>query len=95
MEEFRSIWADRLALTLINRQQIQANDFTISEGGAVLLNNTARRTVILAYQERKTGGNSTSSNYTIPLGLAPLIQARILARVIRGEISEYIPYLVR
>ncbi len=96
MEEFRSIWADRLALTLINRQQIQANDFTISEGGAVLLNDTARRAVILAYQERKQEEiQHPLTAQKIPLGLAPLIQARILARVIRGEITEYIPYLIR
>lgn len=96
MEEFRSIWGDRLALTLINRGQIQANDFTFSEGGAVLMSDNTRRTVIAAYQERKQEeiqhpllGNK------IPLGLAPMIQARILARVVRGEIGDYIPYLAR
>lgn len=96
MEEFRTIWADRLALTLINRQQIQANDFTISEGGAVLLNDTARRTVIVAYQERKQEEIlHPLAGQKIPLGLAPMIQARLLARAIRGEIQDYVPYLAR
>ena len=53
MEEFRAIFADRLALTLINRGQIGPNDFAEREGGAVLLEGNARRTVVVAYQERK------------------------------------------
>ena len=32
MEEFRSVLADRLALTLINRRQITAQDFLVSAG---------------------------------------------------------------
>lgn len=96
MEEFRSIWADRLALTLINRQQIKPDDFTISQGGAVLLNDGARKTVIVAYQERKQEEVfHPLADRKMPLGLAPMIQARILARVIRGEIPEYIPWLAR
>jgi hypothetical protein len=41
MEEFRFL-ADRLALTLINREQIGAKDFVEREGGAVLLEGDAR-----------------------------------------------------
>lgn len=37
-EEFRSVLADRLALTLINRGQLAAKDFDDREGGAVMLN---------------------------------------------------------
>jgi CRISPR-associated protein Cas1 len=37
MEEFRPLFADRLALSLINRQQIRADDFDIQEGGAVFV----------------------------------------------------------
>ena len=36
MEEFRP-WADRLALTLINRGQVQAGDFDLREGGGEAL----------------------------------------------------------
>jgi len=39
-EEFRSVLADRLALTLINRSQIAADDFDQHEGGAVLLSDS-------------------------------------------------------
>lgn len=52
-EEFRSVLADRLALTLINRGEITAGDFDVRDGGAVNLNERGRRKVISAWQERK------------------------------------------
>ena len=53
MEEFRSILADRLALTLINRGQITERDLQEREGGAVYLQDDVRKIVVIAYQERK------------------------------------------
>ena len=53
MEEFRPVLADRLTLTLINRRQISDSDFDRRPGGAVLLNDTGRKKVVVAYQERK------------------------------------------
>ena len=95
MEEFRP-FADRLALTLINRAQIEADDFAEREGGAVLLEGDARKTVVVAYQERKQE-ELTHPLLTQPvaLGLLPLIQARLLARAIRGETEGYLPFLTR
>ena len=43
MEEFRAILADRLALSLINRRQLTANDFEIRETGAVTMTDSARK----------------------------------------------------
>ncbi|MGD0961988.1 MAG: type I-C CRISPR-associated endonuclease Cas1c, partial [Methylomonas sp.] len=53
LEEFRAPICDRLALTLINREQLKAKDFDIRDGGSVLLNDEGRRTVIAAFQTRK------------------------------------------
>ena len=53
VEEFRAPIADRLALTLINRGQLKADEFRMSEGGAVLMADDARRTVSIAWQEKK------------------------------------------
>jgi CRISPR-associated protein Cas1 len=96
LEEFRSVVADRLALTLVNRGQIQANHFDKREGGAVLLNDEGRKTVIAAYQERK---QETLTHFVLdrqmPIGLLPHIQARLLARYLRGEAPAYVPYLHR
>src|SRR5207247_8706871 len=43
MEELRPILADRLVLSLINRRQVQRDDFTEREGGAIYLKDKARK----------------------------------------------------
>lgn len=53
LEEFRAPLCDRLALTLINREQIKDKDFDKRDGGSVLLNDNGRKAVIAAYQARK------------------------------------------
>lgn len=94
MEEFRAPLADRLALTLVNRAQLKAADFDLRPGGAVQLHNDARKTLIVAYQERKQEIiEHPLLEQKIPIGLLPQIQARLLARVIRGEAESYIPFL--
>ncbi|MEN9629892.1 MAG: hypothetical protein RJA10_3120 [Pseudomonadota bacterium] len=95
MEEFRP-HADRLALTLINRLQVGFDDFTEREGGAVMLEGDARKAVVVAYQERKQDALSHPLlAESVPLGLVPLVQARLLARHVRGEAAEYPPFAVR
>jgi CRISPR-associated protein Cas1 len=95
MEEFRS-FADRLALTLINRGQIAGSDFVEREGGAVLLEGDARKAVVVAWQERKQEElTHPLLAQAIPLGLAPLVQARLTARTLRGEMDAYLPFLVK
>ena len=95
-EEFRSILADRLALTLINRGQLGADDFEVREGGAVMLGEKGRRVVVTAWQERKQEEiTHPLLDAKLPVGLLPLIQARFLARTIRGEMEGYLPYLAK
>jgi CRISP-associated protein Cas1 len=95
MEEFRP-FADRLALTLINRGQITRADFVEREGGAVLLEGDARKAVVVAYQERKQEELSHPLlEQTVPVGVLPLVQARLLARAIRGETDGYLPFVMR
>lgn len=96
MEEFRAVLADRLALTLINRGQISPDDFDLREGGAVNLHGDARKTVVVAYQERKQEELTHPLLETkTPLGLLPMLQARLMARSIRGEMESYVPFLAR
>lgn len=96
MEEFRSVIADRLALTLVNRGQIQANHFDKREGGAVLLNDDGRKIVIGAYQERKQEMlTHPVLDQQMAVGLLPHVQARLLARYLRGDAPAYVPYLHR
>jgi CRISPR-associated protein Cas1 len=93
MEEFRPLLADRLALTLINRRQIDADDFVERPGGAVVLEGEARKAVVTAYQERKqeTLAHPLLESQ-IALGLAPFVQARLLARAVRGDVETYLPF---
>lgn len=95
MEEFRP-WADRLALTLINRGQLSADDFAMRDGGGVSLEPDARKAVVVAYQERKQDEiNHGLLAQTVPLGLVPLVQARLLARALRDEGAPYVPFVVK
>lgn len=96
VEEFRAPLADRLALTLINRAQIQPKHFEEREGGAVLLNDEGRKLVITAWQTRKQEEVSHPLlKQTVPIGLLPQLQARLLARKLRGDVAHYVPYLQR
>jgi len=96
MEELRSILADRIALTLINRRQITAKHFESRPGGAVYLNEKGRKEVVVAYQKRKQEEVMHSViEQKVPLGLVSHTQARILARFLRQDIEEYLPFLYR
>lgn len=96
MEELRPILADRLALTLINRRQVTPDDFEERPGGAVYLNDRGRKTVVVAYQERKQEEvQHEVLEQKVPLGLIPHIQARLLARHLRGDMKTYLPFVYR
>lgn len=96
MEEFRPILADRLAISLINRNQITAHDFTIQESGAVQLKDDSRKKVLQAWQEKKQDTlTHPLLEETITLGLLPHIQARLLARHLRGDLDAYPAYLTK
>ena len=93
LEEFRSVVIDRLALTLINRRQIEAGDFEVREGGAVSLTDDGRKKVLTEYQKRKmVEVPHTLFVEKVPLGLLPHVQARLLARHLRGDLEAYPPY---
>lgn len=96
MEEMRPVLADRLALTLMNRRQVTGQDFDRRPGGAALLNESGRKKVVVAYQERKQEEIfHPVVQQKMPLGLVPHIQARLLARHLRGDLEAYPPYLHR
>ncbi|MBM4415092.1 MAG: type I-C CRISPR-associated endonuclease Cas1 [Chloroflexi bacterium] len=96
MEEFRPTVADRLALTLVNRRQLRAEDFEELPGGAVYLTDEGRRTVLTAYQRRKEESvRHRLLRRSVPLGLVPHVQARIMARHLRGDLPEYLPFVHR
>lgn len=93
MEELRPVLADRLALSLINRRQVRSSDFETRDGGAVLLTEAGRKTVLTAWQERKKEERRHPFLDEIaPLGLLPYLQAQLLARHLRGDLDAYPPW---
>lgn len=96
IEEFRSYWADRFVLSLINRKQIKASDFIIEASGAVLLKDPARKKLLVAYQDKKQEVIlHPFFNEKMMIGLLPHSQAQLLARFIRGDMECYTPFLVK
>jgi CRISPR-associated protein Cas1 len=96
MEEFRPYLADRLALTMINRGQLKPRDFLHSESGAVTMTDEARKEVLKAWQERKREEfEHPFLKERMPVGLLWHIQARLLARHLRGDLDAYPPFVVR
>jgi CRISPR-associated protein Cas1 len=96
MEEFRPFLADRLALSLINRRQATVAGFTTTESGAVLMDDQTRKAVLVAYQKRKQDEIvHPVLGEKVTVGLLVHLQARLLARRLRGDIDEYPPFIWR
>lgn len=96
VEEFRAWFADRLVLTLINRRQLALGDFTVLEGGSVRLTDTGRRTVLIAYQERKREElQHPFTGERLSVGLLLHEQARLMAAHLRGDLDAYPPFVAR
>ena len=94
MEELRPLFADRLALTLVNRRQISAKGFTQRETGAVAMDEKTRKTVLIAYQERKQEEiQHPFIQEKVKIGLIPHLQAQLLARHLRGDLDAYPAFL--
>lgn len=93
IEELRPIFADRLALSLVNRRQIDGAGFVQKESGGIIMSDDTRKEVLGAWQKRKQ--EEIMHPYLkerIPFGLIPHVQATLLARHLRGDIDAYPPY---
>ncbi len=96
MEELRAALADRVALTLINRRQVQPSGFLQLDGGGTSLEDSTRKLVVAAWQTRKQDEiEHPFLQERIPLGLVPYVQALLLARCIRGGLDGYPAFLWR
>lgn len=94
MEEFRPFLADRLALSLVNRQQVKEPGFRQTETGAVLMDEETRKEVLTAYQKRKQEEiQHPFLGEKVAVGLLPHVQALLLARYLRGDLDGYPPFL--
>ncbi|WP_289738083.1 type I-C CRISPR-associated endonuclease Cas1c [Paramuribaculum intestinale] len=100
MEEFRSWLVDRFVISLINTRHIRASDFTPAAGdgavGSVSLTEDGRKKYLTMWQNRKkTEIIHPFLQEKVPIGLLPHIQALLLTRYMRGDMSDYAPFLVK
>ncbi len=96
IEEFRAYLADRFILTLINRKQLSREDFEPRPGGSVLMSEKGRRTFLVALQKRKQEEvYHPVIKQKVPIGLLPHVHSRLLARYLRGDVSDYVPFVMR
>jgi CRISPR-associated protein Cas1 len=93
MEELRPVLADRLALSLVNRRQIEGKGFVQKESGGVLMDEDTRKAVLGAWQKRKQEEvMHPFLKERVPYGLLAHVQATLLARHLRGDLDVYPPF---
>lgn len=95
MEELRAPLCDRMALSLVNLRQIQVEDFAY-DGDRIILSDKAKRVVVEKWQSRMK--ETITHNFLgekIPIGLISYTQAMLFARVIRGDLDSYLPFIWR
>ncbi len=96
MEELRAFLADRLVLSLINRGQVKDRGFERRETGGVWMTDDTRRTVLVAYQDRKKEEiRHPFLDEKCTVGAISHVQALLLARTIRGDLDAYPPFFWR
>ncbi|MBQ8515633.1 MAG: type I-C CRISPR-associated endonuclease Cas1 [Ruminococcus sp.] len=94
IEEFRAPLCDRFVLMLINKRMVTSKDFEKREDGAVILTDEGRRTFIAAWQKRKDEElRHPFLEEKVEWGMLPYAQALLLARLLRGDLDCYPPFM--
>jgi len=95
MEPYRPVVADSAVLMALNNGELSPDDFVRSAGGCNL-KPPARRRLISAY-ERRLDQETTHPVFGYQVSMRRLlhVQARLLARWLEGEISDYPHYVPR
>ena len=95
MEEFRPVIADSVVVGVLNNRVIQVDDF-VRAAGAVSLTQPARKRVILAFERRMDQlVTHPVFDYRISYRRVLEVQARLLSRVLLGELPRYPEFRVR
>ncbi|WP_395826418.1 CRISPR-associated endonuclease Cas1 [Elstera sp.] len=95
MEPLRPILADSAVLTAINQGELGPSDF-VMVGPSCNLTPTGRRTLIKAF-ERRLDQEATHPTFGYQISMRRMlhVQARLLARYLRGELAIYPHYVPR
>ena len=95
VEEFRPIIVDSVVLTMLNKRILTLNDFVV-ELGAYRLKDERRKVFFTHFEERLNEEVSHPLfGYTVSYRRCLELQARLLAKVLTGEIDEYPPLLIK
>ncbi|MCG3179515.1 MAG: CRISPR-associated endonuclease Cas1 [Phycisphaerae bacterium] len=90
MEELRPVLVDRLVLSLINRRQVAPTGFRVTESGGVEMDEKTRKALLQAWQKRKADElTHPFVGEKMTFGLLVHVQARLLARHLRGDLDAY------
>jgi CRISP-associated protein Cas1 len=89
MEEFRPLVVDSAVLTACNTGMVASSDFTLGKSGCIL-RDTGRKALIRAYESRLDQlATHPLLGYRISWRIMIRVQARLLARWLRGDIPVY------
>jgi len=94
-EEYRPLIADSATLMAFNNGELGEGSF-LERAGAVVLTEGGRKSVIAAF-ERRMSQEVTHPifGYRVSYRRILEVQARLLARVVSGELPEYVPFCTR
>jgi len=95
VEEFRPIIVDSVVLTMLNKRMLTLNDFVV-ELGAYRLKDEQRKVFFTQFEERLNEEViHPLFGYKATYRRCLELQARLLAKVLTGEIDEYPPLLIK
>lgn len=95
MEPFRPLIADSAVLTAINTRMVTPLDF-VRAGDSVALKPEGRKAFFRAYEQRMDSlVTHPIFGYRVSYRRILEIQARLLARVLTGELKDYPPFVTR
>jgi CRISPR-associated protein Cas1 len=93
MEELRQLLVDRTVFTAFNRRQLGRQHFAQHPGGACELTDDGRRAYLALWSGARVRlWPHRQLGRDVPTALLPIIQARLLARHLRGDTPHYIPW---
>jgi len=96
MEEFRGVVVDSVVLTLVNKGMVKERDFRPGPKGAVYLGKRGLRVFLRQYSARlNTRIMHPQVKRRLTYQQCFEVQARLLAKVIQGELTAYRPFRVR
>ncbi|SDQ77618.1 CRISPR-associated endonuclease Cas1 [Actinopolyspora saharensis] len=94
MEEFRAMLVDRLVATLYNRGQVKSAHTESLPSGEVRLTDEGRTMFLEQWSKaRERSWRHSELKRDVPAATLPLIQARFLARHLRGDQPSYTPWI--